>query len=81
MDELEEKVKQFNSHSLPGQPMAAHMGTAYLVNDLWREVQKLRAAQQGANRMADAESDKTLVEYNSAGVLICKVCGTGLGVS
>ena len=42
MDELEERVRKFNSLSLPGQPMGMHMGTSYLVNDLWREVQRLR---------------------------------------
>lgn len=42
MDELEERVYKFNSLSLPGQPMGMHMGTSYLVNDLWREVKRLR---------------------------------------
>ena len=49
MDELEKRVQQFNSLSLPGQGVSMHMGTSYLVNDLWREVQRLRkviAAQQ-----------------------------------
>lgn len=41
-DELKERVHKFNSMSLPGQPMSMHMGTSYLVNDLWREVQRLR---------------------------------------
>lgn len=45
MDELEKRVQQFNSLSLPGQPMGMHMGTSYLVNDLWREIQRLRAEQ------------------------------------
>lgn len=39
---LKERVRQFNLSSLPGQPMAMHMGTSYLVNDLWREVLRLR---------------------------------------
>lgn len=39
---LEERVVAFQSLSLPGQPMAMHMGTSYLVNDLWREVQRQR---------------------------------------
>ena len=39
---LEERVYQFNTLKLPGQPMSMHMGTSYLVNDLWREVQRLR---------------------------------------
>lgn len=39
---LEERVNQFNTMSLPGQPMGMHMGTSYLVNDLWREIRTLR---------------------------------------
>ena len=39
---FEERVHQFNTLKLPGQPMSMHMGTSYLVNDLWGEVQKLR---------------------------------------
>jgi len=42
MDELEERVCKFNSLSLPGQPMGMHMGTSYLVNELWREIKRLR---------------------------------------
>jgi len=42
MDELEKRVQQFKSLSLPGQPMSMHMGTLVLVNDLWREIQRLR---------------------------------------
>lgn len=42
MDDLEQRVQQYNLHELPGQPMATHMGTSYLINDLWRERQKLR---------------------------------------
>ncbi len=41
MKELEQKVYRFNSLQLPGQPMATHMGTYRLVNELWRELQKL----------------------------------------
>ena len=48
MDELEERVYKFNSLSLPGQPMGTHMGTSYLVNDLWREVKRLRGLTQRA---------------------------------
>lgn len=42
MEDLETRVKQFRSMSLPGQPIGMHMGTAYLINDLWSEVQFLR---------------------------------------
>ena len=42
-DDIEERVEKFNRMELPGQMPMMHMGTAYLVNDLWREVQRLRA--------------------------------------
>ena len=41
-DDLEKRVEQFALLVLPGQPRMMHMGTSYLVNDLWREVQRLR---------------------------------------
>jgi hypothetical protein len=40
---LEERIALFRSLRLPGQPHSMHMGTAYLVEDLWREVRRLRA--------------------------------------
>jgi len=42
MDDLKKRVDQFNSMSLPGQPIGVHMGTMYLVNGLWREIERLR---------------------------------------
>ena len=39
--DLEKRVWQFNTMALPGQPMVMHMGTNYLVNDLWRELKQL----------------------------------------
>lgn len=50
MDDLEERVMQFNALKLPGQPKAMHMGTSYLVAELWREVQKLREELKEAKR-------------------------------
>ena len=43
-DDLKERVEKFNLLELPGQPMGMHMGTLYLVNDLWSEVERLRDA-------------------------------------
>ena len=40
IDKLKERVDKFNSLQLPGQGLSMHMGTYYLVNDLWRELQK-----------------------------------------
>lgn len=42
-DDLETRVQKFQHLELPGQPMAMHMGTSYLVSDLWRELATLRA--------------------------------------
>jgi len=42
MNDLEERVYKFQTGELPGQPMSMHMGTSYLVNDLWQEIKRLR---------------------------------------
>ncbi len=42
-DDLQGRVEKFQALQLPGQPMGMHMGTMYLVCDLWREVERLRA--------------------------------------
>lgn len=42
IDDLKDRVQKFQAMELPGQPMGMHMGTMYLVNDLWREVRRLR---------------------------------------
>jgi hypothetical protein len=39
--ELKTRVDQFNALELPGQPRSMHMGTSYLVNDLWRELRRM----------------------------------------
>ena len=39
---LEDRVQQFAAMKLPGQPQFMHTGTSYLVNDLWREITRLR---------------------------------------
>lgn len=38
MDDLKERVRQYNLMQLPGQPMGMHMGTAYLIQDLARHL-------------------------------------------
>lgn len=37
-DELNERVTQYRTNSLPGQPIGAHMGTSYLIGDLMAAV-------------------------------------------
>jgi hypothetical protein len=41
---LTDRVRAFEMLELPGQPEMMHMGTSYLVGDLWREVRRLDAA-------------------------------------
>ena len=40
MKDLKKRVEQFQMLQLPGQ-MGVHMGTSYLIGDLWRELEKL----------------------------------------
>ena len=51
-DDLKDRVEKFRALQLPGQPMGMHMGTSYLVNDLWREVQHLRGLVEGYKNLA-----------------------------
>lgn len=41
MEDLKLRVQQFQLLDLPGQPQGMHMGTSYLVRDLWRELQRV----------------------------------------
>lgn len=47
-NDLADRVGQFNCLELPGQPQMMHMGTSYLVNDLWRAVEQLRSERDEA---------------------------------
>jgi len=55
-DDLKERINKFNSLQLPGQPIAMHMGTSYLVNDLWREVERLCALVHAMNHPSETLS-------------------------
>lgn len=44
MTDIKTRVEQFNRLELPGQPRMMHMGTSYLVNDMWKELERLRKA-------------------------------------
>jgi len=41
-DKLQERVRLFERTEVPEHPMAIHMGTAHLVSDLWREIERLQ---------------------------------------
>lgn len=60
-DDLKERVQQFQTLRLPGQGMSMHMGTSYLVSDLWREVTKLRAENEG-HKIIEAQQEAKLEE-------------------
>lgn len=47
---LDERVQMFNSLRLPGQGISMHMGTSYLVNDLWRALTTEREAHEATKR-------------------------------
>ena len=49
MKDLKNRVEQFQMLQLPGQPMAMHMGTNYLVVDLWRELNILYEKKEKEN--------------------------------
>jgi hypothetical protein len=53
-NDLEKRVRQFHCLELPGQPQGMHMGTSYLVGDLWSEVQRLRELLFERGAMEDA---------------------------
>jgi hypothetical protein len=55
---LEERVDAFALMELPGQPRVMHMGTSYLVNDLWREIQRLNAALSMTREGVEADEAK-----------------------
>lgn len=46
LKDLKERVALFERMELPGQIKMMHMGTAYLVGDLWRMVQSLSALER-----------------------------------
>lgn len=39
--DLEKRVEQYHKLELPGQPHMAHMGTSYLISDLWKFIQSI----------------------------------------
>ncbi len=55
---LKERVDAFALMELPGQPRMMHMGTSYLINDLWREIQRLNAALSMTREGVEADEAK-----------------------
>jgi hypothetical protein len=48
--DLKSRVLQFDLLQLPGQPQGMHMGTSYLVHDLWERVQALEGIARDLRR-------------------------------
>ena len=67
-DSLALRVEQFKCLELPGQPQSMHMGTMYLVDELWRELTATRIriteleAQIKVNLPTPASSEKSADE-------------------
>ena len=57
LEDLKTRVNQFNALSLPGQPMVMHMGTSYLVNDLWRALNAIVEADEERRFQAHVNAD------------------------
>lgn len=49
-EHITRKYRQFQTTSLPGQPLAAHMGTVYMVNEMVIYIERLRAEIEELNR-------------------------------
>ena len=81
-DDLKERVQKFQTLSLPGQGMSMHMGPSYLVNDLWREVLRLREdgyrlTQKLAQAQVDLEVKQGLLDDAiRKGLQLCEQNGT-----
>ena len=61
LDDLNERVNAFSTLSLPGQMPMMHMGTSYLVNDLWKAVRTL-TTENAALKERVAELEELLCE-------------------
>jgi len=71
--ELEVRVNKFNCMQLPGQPMACHMGTHKLVNDLWRLIKEEKDREDANEKVRQEKAAKF-----SGFIDECCVLGPGL---
>ncbi len=61
IEKLHEQVRQFQTLTLPGQPIMMHMGTLYLVRDLMRAVEQLVAQLRQADDLIYRYIDPFLI--------------------
>ena len=82
IEELKERVLKYRMLQLPGQPMAAHMGTSYLIGDLLAAVEEYATElDKYVDELADvdvradrlqAENEDLQYEVDKlSGVLVC----------
>lgn len=57
---LKDRVDDFHLMRLPGQSPMMHMGTSYLISDLWREIERLNAALSMTREGVDPDEAKRL---------------------
>ena len=60
-EDLKMRVEQFRLMKLPGQPQMMHMGTSYLINDLYAEIQRLQNEGRWVARVVELERSIDLV--------------------
>jgi len=68
LKELEERVLQYKTLQLPGQPMMTHMGTSYLIDDLLaalKDAAALSEGEMGWRPIETAPKDETLIIIGS----------------
>ena len=66
-NDLEKRVGQFKTLSLPDQPLCGHRGTSYLIHDLWREIERLRTAKTDNDKVL---MPRELTAENGANALL-----------
>lgn len=72
-DSLEERVIKFLALELPGQQPFMHMGTGYLVSDLWREVVRLKEIVATIKPKENHKGECTC-KYPNIGLPGCQKC-------
>lgn len=64
-EDLRDRVNKFNMLQLLGQPQGMHMGTSYLVGDLWHELRRFMVELKRVEVAYDADNDRTEVRYRA----------------
>lgn len=70
---LEKRVMDFQLMRLPGQPVGVHLGTSYLVQDLWDRVCMLEALLRKAKPCVEICSGGPSERLNPAQEILAKI--------